>query len=229
MSRRRVKKVKPANKRRSGTRNKAHFPGAAVKNRLGPNWPVLAFALAGVVLTAYLSFSSWFGSILVYCEEGSGCDIVQNSRWGTFLGVSTAFWGFWGYVSLSYIAYKVRHPEKRWKLVWTFSLIGLAVSVYLTVIAITVLQTACAYCLASLALMGIIFITVSIQRPKTMPHFTWPVWAGKRIILAAVIIGGLHLHYSGVFGSTDGPEDPFLKALAIHLADTNTIFYGAFW
>ncbi|MDP2645919.1 MAG: vitamin K epoxide reductase family protein [Desulfobacterales bacterium] len=229
MARRRAKKVQPVDKGRSGARNAARVTGDAVKNRPGPHWPVLALSLAGGVLTAYLSFSSWFGTALVYCEEGSGCDVVQHSAWGTFLGVPTAFWGFLGYVFLAGIAYKVRQPEKRWKWLWTFSLIGLAVSAYLTVISFTVLQTACSYCLASLTLMGTIFLTVSLQRPKTMPQTIWSAWAGQRVVLAALIIGGLQLHYSGVFSASKGSEDPFLKALAVHLTGSKAVFYGAFW
>ena len=39
----------------------------------------------------------------------------------------------------------------------------------------------------------------------------------------------LHLHFSGVFHAAAGPEDPYLKALAIHLTEVGTKFYGASW
>ena len=54
-------------------------------------------------------------------------------------------------------------------------------------------------------------------------------WAGKTIIVTMLIIGGIHLHYSGVFDPAAGPEDPYLRGLAEHLSQEKTVFYGAFW
>ena len=48
-------------------------------------------------------------------------------------------------------------------------------------------------------------------------------------MIATLLVGGLHLHYSGVFDAAAGPEDPQLQALAIHLADSGVKFYGAYW
>lgn len=200
-----------------------------LKRRKGPNWPLLALAAAGMALTGYLSLTAWLGTSPAYCAEGSACDIVQNSRWGTLLGLPTAFWGFLAYTALGYVAWRVRDPMRHWQLAWGLALLGLAFSVYLTVISVVVIQATCTYCLASLALLAAIFAVVAFQRPQGLPDFSWPVWAGQTGLVALVLVGALHLHYSGLFSPAAGPEDPYLKGLAQHLTETGAVFYGAYW
>ena len=53
-----------------------------------PNWALTFLAGAGMVLTAYLVLTSLLGQYPLYCDEGSSCDIVQHSRWGTNLRLS---------------------------------------------------------------------------------------------------------------------------------------------
>lgn len=200
-----------------------------LKKRKGANWALLALAAAGIALTGYLSLTSWLGTPPAYCAEGSACDIVQRSRWGTFLGLPTAFWGLLAYVALAYVALRERNPERHWKASWFISLTGLAISVYLTAISLVVIDAACYYCLASLALMAAIFVLVSFQRPAGLPGFSWPAWAGQTGAVAVVLVVVLHLHYSGLFSPAAGPEHPYLKGLAEHLTRTGAVFYGAYW
>jgi uncharacterized membrane protein len=210
-------------------RGKGRGRPAVLKKRSLPNWPVLLLALLGMALTAYLSATSWLKTAPAYCTEGSGCDLVQNSRWGTFLGLPTATWGFLAYAALGHIAFRVRDAERHWKFGWTISLAGLAISLYLTAVSLFVLHATCFYCLTSLGLMGALFVVVALQHPQVLPRFSWPAWAGQTALLAVALVVGLHLHYGGVFNATAGPEDPYLKGLAEHLSSTGAVFYGAFW
>ncbi|MEF9427079.1 MAG: vitamin K epoxide reductase family protein [Candidatus Mariimomonas ferrooxydans] len=182
-----------------------------------------------MALTAYLALTAWLGQQPLYCEQGSTCDIVRQSRWGTFLAAPTAFWGFLTYATLTYIGVLIRSPGRQWKLAWTVSLMGLCYSVYLSAISLLVIEALCAYCLASLSIMAVIFGVVIYQRPADLPDFNYAAWAGKTIVIIMVIVGGMHLHYSGVFYVAADPEDPYLKGLAEHLSRENAIFYGAFW
>lgn len=201
----------------------------AGRRRRGINRPVLVLAALGMVLAGYLALTSWLGASPAYCTEGSGCDIVQNSRWGTLLGLPIAAWGFGAYAALAYVAWRVRDVEWHWKLSWTIALVGIAYSVYLTAVSLLVIGATCYYCLGSLALMAAIFAVVLWQRPVGMAGFSWPGWVGQTGALAAVIIVAAQLHYSGVFSTAAGPEDPYLTALAQHLTDSGAIFYGAYW
>jgi uncharacterized membrane protein len=212
-------------KKRQGTKKQQ----AGLRKRKQPNWPVTLLAGAGMALTLYLAFNVWLGGTPLYCAEGSSCDIVQQSRWGTFLGMPTAFWGFLTYTTLAYIGFKVRNPERHWKFSWIVALLGLGYSVYLTSVSVFVIDALCAYCLVSLTLMAAIFGTVIAQRPAGMKDFKFPVWAAETVVVALIVIGGMHLHYSGVFDPAAGPEDPYLKGLAIHLSRNDAVFYGAFW
>lgn len=199
------------------------------KKRQHANWPLTALAGAGMTLTLYLALSVWFGEGPLYCADGSACDIVQQSRWGTFLGLPTAFWGFLTYATLAFIGFKVRNPERHWKTAWIISLVGVGYSVYLTSVSHFVIGAFCPYCLVSLSIMTIIFGVVITQRPEGMKNFKFTRWVGQTAVVALLIIGGMHLHYSGVFNPAAGPEDPYLKGLATHLIKENAVLYGAFW
>jgi uncharacterized membrane protein len=199
------------------------------QKREHPNWPLTALAGAGMALTAYLVITALLDKPPLYCDEGSTCDIVQQSRWGTFLGLPTAFWGFLTYAALAYIGFRVRNPGLHWKSAWTVSIVGLGYSVYLNTISLLVIEAMCAYCLASLSIMAVIFGVVFFQQPAGLPAFKYPAWAGQTIAITLVIIGGMHLHFSGVFDSAAGPEDPYLSGLAEHLSREKAVMYGAFW
>ena len=200
-----------------------------LEKRQHPNWLLTALAVAGMALTLYLALSVWIGDGPLYCADGSPCDIVQQSRWGTFLGVPTAFWGFLVYSALAFIGFKIRSPERHWKSAWIVSLVGVGYSVYLTSVSHFVIGAFCPYCLASLSLMIAIFGVIISQRPEGMKDFKFTSWAASTAVVALIIIGGMHLHYSGEFNPADAPEDPYLKGLATHLAQENAVLYGAFW
>jgi uncharacterized membrane protein len=194
-----------------------------------PNWVLTGLAGAGMALTAYLVLTTWLGKPPLLCSEGSSCDIVQQSRWGTFLGMPTALWGFLTYASLLFIGIKVRDRETHWKAAWTISLIGLAYSIYLITISMVVIEAACVYCLISFSLMTVIFGVATFQRPKDLPGFSFTGFVRSPVIVALVIVGGMHLHYSGIFDPAAGPEDPYLKGLAEHLVKKEALLYGAYW
>jgi uncharacterized membrane protein len=213
---------------RSGQQGEKKRP-TVLKKRKRPNWPVTALAGAGMVLTLYLTLTVWLGGVPLYCAQGSACEIVQQSRWGSFLGMPTAFWGFLTYAALAFIGLKVRHPERHWKSAWIVSLVGVGYSIYLTLISHTVIDALCPYCLVSLTIMMVTFGVIVAQRPEGMMHFKFRQWVAQTAIMALIIIGGMHLHYSGVFNPAAGPEDPYLKGLATHLTQEGAVFYGTFW
>lgn len=194
-----------------------------------PNWILTGLAAVGMILTAYLVITGWLDKAPLLCDDESSCGIVQQSRWGTFLMLPTAFWGFLTYVVLLYIGIKVRNTEFHWKSAWTVSMIGLGYSIYLITISMFVIEAACAYCIASFLIMSVIFGVVTFQRPKGLPKLNFMSFAKQTVIITAVIIGGMHLHYSGIFDPMAGPEDPYLKGLAEHLTEEKALIYGAYW
>ena len=81
--------------------------------RPSPNWPLLALAIVGMLLTGYLTWAKFNGGAVQGCAVGGGCDVVLTSRWATLLGVPTSLWGLCGYAALAAIAF-VRRADRQW-------------------------------------------------------------------------------------------------------------------
>ncbi|MSO30475.1 MAG: vitamin K epoxide reductase family protein [Acidobacteria bacterium] len=210
------------------TRRASKTPSETRALRTGPNWPLLAVASLGMVLTAYLSFTAFTGGAVQGCSAGGGCSTVLTSQWATLLGLPTSLWGLLGYAALAAIAF-VRRAAKHWSYAWTVAFFGVCYSVYLTVVSLTILGSACPYCLTSLALMTATLALVTWQRPPEMAHRSWVWLAAPRGALAAVVILALHANYVAPQPEPLGPEDPAIRGLAEHLADEGVLFYGASW
>lgn len=185
---------------------------------------VLILAVAGILLTAYLTFTASFGEHPAFCSEGSGCDIVQSSRWATFLGIPMALWGCLTYMVIAGLAWRARTKIGSWTPLIFAALCGFAISAYLTAVSVIEIEATCPYCLASFGIITTIMILTMVRQPPE-----WLTSVKEAVVVAVLIVGALHMHYSGVFDASAGPEDPQLQALAIHLEKTGVKFYGAYW
>ena len=185
---------------------------------------LLVLAGIGILLTSYLSYIAWFEVHPAFCSEGSGCDLVQASRWATFLGMPMAFWGWMTYVLLAYVIWRAKTKPGSWTMVVFVAVCGFAISAYLTTVSVLEIEATCPYCLASFAIMTTMMILILVRQPPN-----WSTSLKEALVIALLLVGGLHLHFSGVFDAAAGPEDPQLQALAIHLAEKGVKFYGAYW
>ena len=209
----------------SGTPKDSSLPQAQEFKRTSPiDLIILILACAGILLTAYLTFTASFGEHPAFCSEGSGCDIVQSSRWATFLGVPMALWGCLTYIVIAGLALRARTKIGSWTPLIFTALCGFAISAYLTVVSVIEIEATCPYCLASFANITTIMILTMVRQPPD-----WLTSFKEAAVVAVILVVGLHLHYSGVFDASAGPEDPQLQALAIHLEKTGVKFYGAYW
>lgn len=200
----------------------------APRQRLAPDWPVVALAIFGLLVTGYLSAIALWGTLPLLCDGQSGCATVQQSRWSVFLGLPIALWGFALYALIAAIAAAPGTRLKRWRRLWSLSLIGLAISVYLTVVGLVALQSACLWCLLSLFAMAAIFVLVHVGRPPSAPGTGtgWRPWLINNGAIALVVVVLMQLYYAGLFAPA---ENPRLQALATHLERTGAIYYGASW
>jgi uncharacterized membrane protein/Zn ribbon nucleic-acid-binding protein len=206
-------------------------PGGSARGRgLHPldNW-LIALAIAGIGLTSYLTFVAWFGTSPAFCGAGSECDLVQQSRWSTFLGAPMAFWGLLTYAVLARFLWRLRTRPSAWPMALLVASVGAGVSWYLTTISVFVIEATCGYCLASFGIMNALLVLVLVRRPAHMPEHAWASSLPVPVGSAAVIVLVLFLHFSGLFDPAAGPEKPYLKALAVHLRDSGARFYGAYW
>lgn len=205
---------------------------AGVTRGRGPhpldNW-LLGLALAGIALTSYLTFVAWFGENPAYCGADSECDLVQQSRWSTLLGVPVAFWGLLTYALLARLVWRLRTRPSSWQMALTITSVGAAVSWYLTSVSVFVIEAVCAYCLVSFGIVNALLVLLLVRRPAHMPEHEWAKSLPGPVGSAVVIVFALFLYFSGLFDPAAGPEKPYLKALAVHLRDSGARFYGAYW
>ncbi|OHC62856.1 MAG: Vitamin K epoxide reductase [Pseudomonadales bacterium RIFCSPLOWO2_02_FULL_63_210] len=183
-------------------------------------------ALCGMLLTGYLTYVALRGGTPAFCSAETACDLIQQSRWSRLLGLPLALWGFVLYGLLAGNAWRLPARLVRWRRLWLLAWFGLAVSLYMTLVAWLQLEAFCAWCLLSLALLAAIFIRVSLNRPKSAPGTDWRQWLTYCGVATLVSLGGLQLYYSDLFAPR---EDPQLQALASHLQRSGAKFYGTFW
>lgn len=193
---------------------------------LTPDWLLFGLSVAGVLLTAYLTISALNQSTPAFCTAGSGCDVVQQSRWSTLLGAPIALWGLGLYLLLALSALFASPRVKSWRRITALALIGVAVSLYLTLIAAIALDAFCAWCLVSFALILTILVLALVRRPDTAPGEPWRRWLAQQAITLVVLLGAMHVLQAGWLMP---PEDPRLAALAEHLEQREAKFYGASW
>jgi uncharacterized membrane protein len=205
----------------SGSRSGSH---KNTHRRESSDLPMLAVAIAGMALTAYLTWAGGAQQALAFCDAGSGCDAVQSSRWSTLLSVPLSVWGFLAYAALALSAWRTRSMQRRWRAQTLIAFGGFSVSVYLTIVGILELDATCGWCLASLALWAVALALT--WRPGLPAAPAWRLSSGG---IALVTLLVLHLHYAGVFDPAAGPEDPHLRAVAEALTASGAKFYGASW
>ena len=184
----------------------------------------LVLAAAGILVTAYLTYSAWFEVHPAFCGEDSGCDLVQASRWSTFLGIPMAFWGLLTYAVIARLAWGGGSKPSRARPLVFVTVCGFAISAYLTIVSIIEIEATCPYCLASFGIITTLMVLTLVRQPPN-----WLSSLKEAAVIAVLIVSVLHMHYSGLFDAAAGPEDPQLRALAVHLTDTGAKFYGAYW
>jgi uncharacterized membrane protein len=187
---------------------------------------VLTLAAIGVLITAYLTAVAFWGERAAFCAPDSGCDVVQGSRWSVVLGMPVTLWGLGLYALIAALAWRMRAGVKRWRRLWHLTLIGTAISTYLTITGIVALDAVCGWCLASQATMTAMFVWIVWNRPDTAPGMAWPQWLAHSGVIMIAAVAVLHIYYSGLL---ERREHPRLQALATHLEATGARYYGAYW
>ncbi len=189
------------------------------------NLLVTGLAAAGFAIAAYMTWLKWAGASAAFCLSGSGCDVVQSSRYAMLLGVPTALWGAALYGAIGGLAALGLGP-RRWRWAFHLAAAGVGVSVYLTALSMLVIHATCAYCLASTALMLAIFLVLWWRR-AALP--------GRRATIGSLVAGGLAVAMLVPFGAAfifampSGTASGSEAALARHLRESGAIMYGAYW
>lgn len=122
-----------------------------------------ALAVAGGLISAYLTWSHLRGVAPVCVGGGSGCETVQTSRYSEILGVPVAAFGLLGYVVLLYSA--MVKGERAALLGLFVTLVGALYSAYLTWLELFVIRAICQWCVASAGIIAVALM-LSVLRMK---------------------------------------------------------------
>src|SRR4030095_5631986 len=144
-------------------RSQVDTPAAAAKGR--PDWVVVVLALLGVGVAGYLTALKLGDNQAFLCRDGSGCDIVQASRYSLLAGVPTALWGAALYLAIAVLAALPR-TARRWQAAFMLASGAVAFSLYLTYLSIFVIGATCPYCLASGVVAVALLVVMILRRPR---------------------------------------------------------------
>jgi uncharacterized membrane protein len=193
-----------------------------------PDWIVICLALAGVAVAGYLTALKLGGTQAFLCRDGSGCDVVQASRYSVLAGVPTALWGAAIYLAIAVLAAMPR-TVRRWQAAFMLASGAVAFSLYLTSISIFVIGATCKYCLASGGIAVALLVVMVWRRPAAQGRQAAAyrprrlVGLGLTAAVSTVLVGAF------IFAADFSVPAGYQDALARHLAKTQAIFYGAYW
>jgi len=158
---------------------------------------ILAFA--GLYIATMLSLSNFLG-IELPCGIGTGCDLVTQDPRSRLLGIPFAYYGLFGYAVITTIvlirlfrpAFKSRALHNAG---YTLSLVGLLVSIGLTLFSVRSLHALCTWCIGSAVTMSLIFVSHSLGsmrdpaeiKPRPQLDGLWIV------VLACALLAGLSM------------------------------------
>lgn len=128
-------------------------------------------AVAGLLMSAYLTWVHLLGLSPVCLSGNGGCETVQSSRYAEILGVPVAALGMGGYAGLLLSA--VLRGEAGALLGLFVTLVSVLFSAYLTYLELFVIYAICQWCVSSAALMTAAFILCVIRISQLRKKRYW--------------------------------------------------------
>ena len=183
---------------------------------------LLLLSGVGVVLSAYLVWTRT-AHAPVYCPLGSGCEVVQSSRFAAVFGIPVALLGLLFYAFLFFIAARPLEPGRRLGLALPAAFAGVGSSAVFTAVQQTVIRTTCSLCIVSALLTAAIVVMLVARRPRRVSRVAWAASAGAFALAAVFLLWG----YAA--STPAAPEAAYAEGLARHLAASGVKLYGAYW
>lgn len=127
---------------------------------------IAALALAGLAVTAYLTYSRYSGTRL-FCSTG-GCETVQHSRYAVVAGVPVAVLGLVGY--LGFLGTAVVRGATAAAVGVALALGSVLFSTYLLLAQLVLIHALCQWCVASDAVVSVLAVFTTarflVARPE---------------------------------------------------------------
>ncbi len=118
-------------------------------------------AAFGIGVATYIAIADSGGGAPVCLAGGSGCETVANSTYSHVFDVNIAVFGIFGYVLL--LAASLLRGDAARMAGFGISLVGFGYSIYLTYLELFKVDAICEWCVASAALMTILFCLNAIR------------------------------------------------------------------
>jgi uncharacterized membrane protein/protein-disulfide isomerase len=124
----------------------------------------LLLSFAGMAVALFLGLS-YIMNVTIPCGPAHGCDIVARSPYSKWFDIPVAFFGLGGYIMLAALgifrAFSGSQPKRRLATIagLVVSGIGTLVSFYLIFTSLFTIRATCIWCMASAAIMTILFLT----------------------------------------------------------------------
>ena len=183
---------------------------------------LLLLSGAGVVLSAYLLWTRT-AHAPVYCPLGSGCEVVQSSRFAAVFGIPVSLLGLLFYAFSFLIAARPLEPGRRLGLALPAAFAGVGSSAVFTVVQQTVIRATCSLCIGSALLTAAILVMLIARRPLRVSRRIWAASTGAFVLAAVFLLWG----YAA--SAPPAPEGAYADGLARHLTATGVKLYGAYW
>jgi uncharacterized membrane protein len=205
---------------------RARQAAAALRARR-PDWLVATPSAVGLTIAGYLAVTKLLGGGALFCRGGGGCEVVQQSRYATFLGAPTAAWGALVYAAIGTLALAGLTP-RRWLGAFLLAAAAVSFSGYLTYLELFVIGAVCWYCVVSAAAATSVLGLLLGRRP---PSGRGGPTAPARVtgLGGAAALGALALGVAVFAVTAPGGAPGYQEALARHLAQSGAVMYGAFW
>ncbi|PIQ78452.1 hypothetical protein COV82_00660 [Candidatus Peregrinibacteria bacterium CG11_big_fil_rev_8_21_14_0_20_46_8] len=126
----------------------------------------VVLALLGMLVTVYLIKQHYAEPDTSFCNVSAivNCDVVNQSKYSTFLGIPVAILGFGTYTVLFVAMFGMvfgwwkKYSTRVLTLMTAFSGFGLAFSLYLTIVEFFVIGAVCMFCLAQQFIILALFL-----------------------------------------------------------------------
>lgn len=131
---------------------------------------IFVFSLLGLAVVSILLYEYNLSGPVI-CPIGNGCDIVRNSPYSNFLGISLPILGIIFYVFMTGLSIWRTHNLRDVRflgLQLLSALVGFVFGVYLTFLEAFVIKAYCFWCVLSFIISGVIllFAVLSWKRSK---------------------------------------------------------------
>ncbi|NIP39374.1 MAG: vitamin K epoxide reductase family protein [Candidatus Dadabacteria bacterium] len=187
---------------------------------------ILVFAVLGLLISAYLSYAYFSSGQTTFCLSGSGCDVVRESPYSKVFGISVPYFGLIGYLIIIFSLLYKGLGDKRYSLIYYFSLAGVAFSAYLTYLEVAVIKAICPYCVLSAVLVLAILITALVSKQFKSVSASGSKFIVTSLVVFLVVIGGAYIAHSDLRESA--PASKTIIDLAKHLNSKDSSMYGSY-